>query len=411
MSWWQPDSVKALLRDLVIDELSRLRPTQAAWLLAFRTQPSEPKQGKQSGREPVPDFGIDSLERLQICNRIATFFQMREVGLEDNLLATHTLDDWTGIVVESLSRFDRAIGFRTSGSTGEGSTRVHPIDRLAREVSFWAELLARIGPNPGPIFSVVPRHHIYGFLFTVLLPTALGVAMVDARGWLPRRLAQTATPGSLIVGYPDFWRLFETEASPLPEPVWGISSTAPCPDSLALALVPARLQRLIQVYGATETGGIGWRDAPGADFALLPIWRRDGTDLVGQDAGGKPFAVTVPDLLDWRDTQHFRIRGRHDRAVSIGGVNVYPDRVARWLEQQSGVRQARVRPMRPDEGARLKAFIVPEPPEADPESLRARLTAAIERELQPMERPRALTFGPALPTGALGKAADWPLAD
>jgi len=37
--------------------------------------------------------------------------------------------------------------------------------------------------------SVVPAHHIYSFLFTVLPPPRLGAAVVDGRGTSPGGLA------------------------------------------------------------------------------------------------------------------------------------------------------------------------------------------------------------------------------
>jgi 4-coumarate--CoA ligase len=393
--WWQsPAQLKALLKDLVLDELRRLRPGQAF-------------SGLSSTQDAEPDaIALDSLERVQVASRIATFFQMREVGLEDNLLVSSTLDDWVAIVTQSLTHYDRAIGFQTSGSTGEPRVVVHPIDRLEREIAFWRDLLHADIKRGAAMLSLVPRLHIYGFLFTLLLPRALGVELIDARGWLPGRLARGLTSGSLIIGYPDFWRLLAADPTPLPAGILGITSTAPCPDSLARALVPGRLHRLIQIYGATETAGIGWRDSPDADYQLLPGWQRDKDGLVARDGTGGTRRANPPDVIDWRDAEHFRVLGRHDQAVAVAGINVYPERVARWLRQQPGVAHASVRLMRPDEGSRLKAFVVPAPHQ-DSDALRAQLLIAIERELQPMERPRALTFGASLPGGALGKAADW----
>jgi long-chain acyl-CoA synthetase len=56
-----------------------------------------------------------------------------------------------------------------------------------------------------------------------------------------------------------------------------------------------------------------------------------------------------------------RSAGRAEGAVQVGGVNVFPDVVGRVLTAHSGVAQAAVRLMRPEEGTRLKAFVVPQP--------------------------------------------------
>ena len=71
--------------------------------------------------------------------------------------------------------------------------------------------------------------------------------------------------------------------------------------------------------------------------------------------------------------------------------------------------QAAVRLMRPEEGVRLKAFVVPKDGAGTEQEPHLQLWAWIDRELAPPERPKALRFGPALPMTPEGKAADWSL--
>jgi len=95
-----------------------------------------------------------------------------------------------------------------------------------------------------------------------------------------------------------------------------------------------------------------------------------------------------------------------DGSVQVGGTNVYPARITALLVAQPGIAAATVRLMRPEEGHRLKAFIVSDS-ELSPETLRERLEAWIEAHLAAVERPKALTFGPSLPVDAHGDASDW----
>jgi acyl-coenzyme A synthetase/AMP-(fatty) acid ligase len=55
---------------------------------------------------------------------------------------------------------------------------------------------------------------------------------------------------------------------------------------------------------------------------------------------------------------------------------------------------------------RLKAFIVPEP-ETSQDIVRRELEGWIKTHLTAVERPKALTFGPAIPTDSLGNPLDW----
>ena len=64
--------------------------------------------------------------------------------------------------------------------------------------------------------------------------------------------------------------------------------------------------------------------------------------------------------------------------------------------------------MRPEEGSRLKAFVVPSTG-ADPQVLRSELGRWTESRLTAPERPKAFAMGYQLPRNAMGKLSDWPL--
>jgi acyl-coenzyme A synthetase/AMP-(fatty) acid ligase len=65
--------------------------------------------------------------------------------------------------------------------------------------------------------------------------------------------------------------------------------------------------------------------------------------------------------------------------------------------------------MQPAEGNRVKAFIVPALPDLDLDEMRRELDLWVAATLTAPERPRAFTFGSALPVDPLGKSIDWSL--
>jgi long-chain acyl-CoA synthetase len=65
-----------------------------------------------------------------------------------------------------LQHWDGELTFRTSGSTGEPKRCVHALAPAAQETA----ALAALFPGRRRCCWRVPAHHIYGFLFTVLLP-------------------------------------------------------------------------------------------------------------------------------------------------------------------------------------------------------------------------------------------------
>ncbi|WP_052388840.1 AMP-binding enzyme [Belnapia moabensis] len=390
--WWHGSgALERVVADLIAHEFRALRPRTALPAPPWPLDLALCERG----------LGLDSLDLLAVAGALSELLQLHESGIEDYLLTRRGFGDWLQVARAGLARHDRALTFRTSGSTGLPKPCPHPLVRLEAEAEFWGDLFA----GRRRVLAAVPAHHIYGLIFTVLLPRHFGEdAVLDLRGHSPAALRRLLRPGDLVVGHPVWW---SAVARGLPEgvpvDVVGVTSTAPCPEATARAVLAAGFARLVQVYGSSETAGIGWREAPEAPSALLPGWRRGTAGLVRGEA-----SIPPPDRLDWEDACRFRVLGRHDGAVQVGGVNVHPERVAAVLREHPQVVEATVRLMRPEEGDRLKAFVVPRQGGTGEEALRAILVAHVEARLPPPERPRAFAFGPALPLSPAGKAADWP---
>lgn len=389
--WWQHHpALERVVRDLVAGELGAALPGRTppwAW-------PADP--------DLVADLGADSLALMGAATALADLLGFARAGREDALLARTRLADWIAAARASLAVDDGVLTFRTSGSSGAPKRCPHRLAGLWREV----EQLAALVPARRRVFSAVPAHHIYGFLFTVLLPQAFRepLMVTDLRGSSPAALVGLLGPGDLVVAHPDFWGQVAALAPGFAPDVIGVSSGAPCPDATAQALATGGL-RLLQVYGSSETAGVGWRWAAGEPYRLLPYWEHTGADDALARAGD-PEPYRLQDRLDWIDDVRFVPNGRIDAAVQVGGVNVHPAYVAEVLAMHPAVRECAVRPMRPDEGTRLKAFVVPRDGQAAA-ALRAELAAWIGERLTPPERPAAYSFGPALPRQPGGKPADW----
>jgi 4-coumarate--CoA ligase (photoactive yellow protein activation family) len=393
--WWADrGTLLRFVADLVAGELA-----------ALRHEPLLPT-GWSASLSLQHDLGVDSLELMQLAGALAEALQMGRSGIEDYLLARRTLAGWLDIATASLQQWDGELTFRTSGSTGEPKRCSHTLAALEQE----AAALAALFPRRRRLLLAVPAHHIYGFLFGVLLPRHLGLQppkVVVVRGQLPSRLAAQMQPGDLVVGHPQFWQAaLDTDAA-FPEGAMGVSSTAPCPDAVAQRAEAAGVA-LVQVYGASETGGLGWRSSHRDPYRLLPyLERAPGADdeILRRGPDGAVRALAPQDGLVWCGDDRFTVGPRRDAAVQVGGTNVFPERVRQVLLAHPLVEDAAVRLMRPDEGVRLKTFVVPRAGAGA--AFTQELRAWIDARLAPMERPKAITLGPALPRGALDKPADW----
>lgn len=350
--WWRHGpTLQRVVADLLAGELALMRPGRAPAGLPWHAD-----------CDLRADLGADSLELIGLATSMEGLLDLRRAPGEP-LLARTRLGDWLAVAAAGLEQGSEALVFRTSGSSGTPKSIRHQTALLWQEAAY----LASIFPGRRRIVSVVPSHHIYGFLFAVLLPHAFGIgpeAVSDLRAHSPSAVALKLRPGDLVLGYPDFWRAFVQagETGPgMPPDVVGVSSTAPCPEDVARAALALGVTRLVQVYGSSETTGVGWRDAPEAPYRLFPYWSRtsDPARLERRGPDGRTLAYPLQDRLDWTEDGRFRPAGRIDEAVQVGGVNVFPGYVADVLRLHPRVQDASVRLMRPDEGHRLKAFVVP----------------------------------------------------
>jgi long-chain acyl-CoA synthetase len=98
--------------------------------------------------------------------------------------------------------------------------------------------------------------------------------------------------------------------------------------------------RLLQVYGSSETAGVGWREEAGAPYRLLPYWRRGAQENTIERGPDGTARFPLQDRLEWIDDERFVPNGRIDQAVQVGGTNVFPAYVADVLALHPEVREA-----------------------------------------------------------------------
>ncbi len=338
-------------------------------------------------------LGLDSIEQLVALGALAETF-----GLEDSDLGREPparVGDWIDWILRGHAAADGRMTVRTSGSTGRPKPCDHAIADLLDEAAFLATQI----PGRRRVVALVPAHHLYGIIWTALLPAALGVEVVPRTIGTPLDLAA----GDLVVAVPDQWRALLRLTRGFPADIVGVSSGGALDDRLAADLLADGLARLLDIYGSSETGGIALRDLPATAYTLLPRWHllpKAKDWRLGDDRGGRH---ALPDHIERIGDRGLRPTGRRDGAVQVGGHNVWPGRVAIMLRTLDGVVDAAVR--LGDDG-RLKAFIVRDDA-ADPDLLSARIDQAIADQLAGPERPKSIRFGAALPRDALGKLADW----
>jgi 4-coumarate--CoA ligase (photoactive yellow protein activation family) len=394
-----PDRCFSLVRSLVCDEARRLRRRSDPFL-------EELGLGWESQLRQPP-FELTPEELASVCARVARFFCCESLEPE-SLSALPRLGDWAERVASGWGRAPMAVGFSTSGSLGNPKPVRHELWLLIQDARATVEAFASRGKTIGRVVGLVPPHHIYGFIHTALLPLLFGLDCVDLRGRPPAALAEALRPGDLLVGAPFHWKGLAQSHVRLPG-VLLLSSGAACPPEPLSLLETRGVEAWVELYGSTECAAMGFRTSVGEPMTLCPLWERveqDGFARRRPDGGLTP-AFHFQDRLEWVDEKRFFVGGRRDEAVQIGGVNVFPALVERCLANHPLVAACVVRPMRPEEGDRLKAFVVPKDSRIPTLELRRELRDYLSQRVQPLELPRAFCFGEALPRSIMGKPMDW----
>ncbi|MDD5309848.1 MAG: class I adenylate-forming enzyme family protein [Deltaproteobacteria bacterium] len=295
----------------------------------------------------------------------------------------------------------------TSGSTGEPALVPKTFGQLDVEVRF----LSTLFPRALRVATLVPWCHILGFIVSFLLPVHRG-GLCDLRaGISPRAALDLASKGEidLVVAVPSILRvmircLAEEGPRPRPAPCDFAVSGAPLAGDLRVRFEALTGRTITDLYGSTEAGGVAFRRDDGPWLADSYVeWRiaGDGRLEVRSPAVsvGVPGAFYAPGDLAAVDGAGFRLAGRADDVVKIGGRRIALGEVEQAVEACPGVALAAVLARVVRGETRLAAFVVPEDPGFDPETVKA----FVRKRLADHKVPRLVTVVDALPRTPAGK--------
>lgn len=300
-----------------------------------------------------------------------------------------TADEVSAIDYVAMDANFAALVVHTSGTTGTAQAIPKRLSQLSNEV---ATLEAVFGSRLGDvdIVSTVSHQHIYGLLFKVLWPLAVGRAIHARSQNFPEELVRLlATRPCVLIASPAHLKRLPDHLA------WSaaakhlrtiFSSGGPLPADVAYATGNLLGQIPIEVYGSSETGGIAWRqrtidseNAAGdfADESWTPFpqleWRIGVTknaDESENETSENLLEIRSPHLADeqWlrladcvqaHGDSRFLLTGRSDRIVKIEEKRISLTAIEALLAASDCVSDVRVL-LCDDAGQRqrLAAFIV-----------------------------------------------------
>lgn len=160
------------------------------------------------------------------------------------------------VAAESLAQA-QTIAFFTSGSSGDPQCIEKQARQLFNEVATLESCFGQMLGN-ALVVSSVSHQHIYGFLFRLLWPLVCGRPFASDSLRYAEALSSYSASQLVWVSSPThLTRLPPNLTEPRLSAVF--SSGAPLPRDASEAAAAMSGAEVIEVFGSTETGGIGWR--------------------------------------------------------------------------------------------------------------------------------------------------------
>ncbi|WP_186426567.1 AMP-binding protein [Cupriavidus metallidurans] len=311
----------------------------------------------------------------------------------------------------------------TSGSTGAPEAAPKRLAQLEAEVHALEQAFGPTMPRESRLLTTVSHQHIYGLLFTILWPLAVGRPMPAARMAFHEELvaacAEDRTPVVLVSSPAHLKRMPEALDWAATRGVVRavFSSGGPLPPEGASDVLRHIGVSPIEVFGSSETGGIAWRQRAAGDDHWTPLpgvaWRLQEGFLAVRSAhlADDDWQVCADRVLPTGDGG-FALAGRADRIVKIEEKRVSLSAIEQRLLASPLVREARALLIETAIGTRVGAAIVLQ--EAGQSMLdgkgRHALIAALRRALADgvdrLALPRRWAFPQALPCNAQGKTTE-----
>ena len=303
----------------------------------------------------------------------------------------------------------------SSGSTGEPKAIPKAWPQLEAELrvqmALWGERLVDTR-----VLASVSHQHIYGLLFRILLPLALGRPFDRRSIDYPEQLALQTAPWALIASPAFLSRL--DPAIPAAGCRLIVSSGGPLQPGDAHQAKLLLGQLPVEIFGSSETGGIGWRQR----HQVQTPW----TTLPGVEARVGPdqcLLLRSPFLptAEWLDCADrilmtgagFELLGRQDRVIKLEEKRISLDEVEARLQALAEVESAAVLPLQQGQRQILGAVLVLSEAgasrwaELGPGRFLLALRQQLRPWLEPVALPRSVRRVEQMPVNAQGKRP-WP---
>ncbi len=321
-------------------------------------------------------------------------------------------------VLPSFDPMTSEIVLHTSGSSGQPEAFVKPFVCLQAEVETLHATFSNL-PNYA-VLATVPAYHIYGLLFRILWPLAAGWPFDSKMLRYPEEIQPRLMDQGpcFLISSPAFlkrsadaidWAALENLKNVF-------SSGGPLVPEIGAAYNAKLAAPLYEVYGSTETGGIGYRAV--RDATVRTFWTPlSGVDLALDEEGRLRVSsrhilegvFQTEDLADLEGDGSFFLKGRADRILKVEERRISLTEIENRLQSLEEILEAKCIPLEGQKRSIVGAVI--RLSDAGWADVRAQGKAQLVQKLRQMLKdyispvgvPRKWRFVTAFPQNAQGK--------
>lgn len=261
------------------------------------------------------------------------------------------------------------------------------------------------------ILATVPTNHIYGLLYSVLLPLVSGANVCLRTPSFPNEIIQCLeqTRATVLISIPAHYRALKEHPLTGHQVRMAFSSAGALDEKDGIEFTDNTGIPVIEIYGSTETGGIAQRNRADGQTAFHPFAcvnvRIENTHMKVQsdflsgelekDSAG--FFQTA-DRAEWAGPSGFILLGRSDGIVKVGGKRVDLATIREALLQVDGVRDVYVfaRPVHSTRENEIVALV-------EGSAGTDQLQQAAKSKLPPYAMPRRIKTTAKIPLSSTGK--------
>jgi len=236
----------------------------------------------------------------------------------------------------------------TGGSTGSPQIWAKTVENIFFEAVFLARHFSITGQDC--ILATISPYHIYGLLFSVVLPLVSGATVIADSPSFPGAIAGAVREqdATILAAVPAHYRALRGTKIEGCRLRLAVSSAGMLAEADNQAFFSRNGVGIVEVYGSTETGGIATRNRslgevhftsfPTVDWKIIQGRLGVRSPYISSDLAldGDGFFITA-DRVESCAEGGFLLKGRADSVTKVGGKRVDLDEARLLIKEQDGV--------------------------------------------------------------------------